>query len=126
MCEDLKYALKSATTNIKTIAQKINALNLSCEHKSAFMKMVDVRGFRDSSETYQQMQVIGNAKSEICISLLQGKGAGLIVSYYMATQLSNEKERAYVIQELEKDNLNATKENILLAILTIKARIKSD
>ena len=126
MCEDLKEALKNATTTIKTIAQKIDALNLSCEHKSAFMKMVDVRGFRDSSETYQQMQIIGDAKSEICISLLDGKGAGLIVSYYMATQLTNEKERALIMLELESSKLNATKENVLLAILTIKARIKSD
>jgi len=122
MCEDLQNALTKANRNNETIASKINALNVSCAHKGAFMKMVDVRGFRDSSETYSQMQTIGEAKSDICISLLTGKGAGLIVSYYMATQLEDEKERAFVMQELERDGLNATKENVLLAILTIKAQ----
>ena len=122
MCTELQEALSSANYNLQTIANKIQVLKVLCEYKGAFMKMIDVRGFRDSAETYEQMQIIGDAKSDICISLLTGKGSGLIVSYLFATQLGNEKERALVLEELELNNKTINEKNSLLAILTIKNR----
>ena len=125
MSRELQSATDNAHKNIDAISQKIKALKVSGKFKGAFMKMVDIRGFRDTPETYKEMQVIGDTKSDTCISLLEGKGAGLIVAYHLATQLDNEKARAMVLQELNEHNLKFTENNVLKAILTVKNRFDS-
>lgn len=123
MCTELQDALHSANNNIEAIAKKIQALKVPCKFKGAFMRMVDIRGFRDTAETYKEMQVIGDTKSDTCISLLSGKGAGLIVAYHLATELGDEKARAMVLQELNEHNLKYTEINVLRAILTVKHKL---
>ncbi len=122
MCKALNDALGDGKSNLNSLAQRIGSLKVSCKYKGAFMRMSDNRGFRFTDDTLSQMEAIGSSKSEVCIHLLDGKQAGLIVPYTLATQLDTDKDRALVLQELEKDKKRVTEINILKAILTIKNR----
>ena len=75
MCEELQDALLSANNNLDAIANQINTLKISCEYKTSFMRMADIRGFRFTVDTLNEMETIGKTKSKVCIPLLDGKSS---------------------------------------------------
>lgn len=123
MCAELGEVLEKAKKNMETIASKIAALGVSCEYKAAFMNMADIRGFKDKPETYQEMQIIGSTKSEVCMPLLENKDCGLIVAYHLATQFDADRERAMVLGVLDENKEKVTERNVLKAILTVRNRL---
>ncbi len=97
MCEALKEAVDLANLNTQKMAETIDTLPVSCSFKGQFLRTADTRGFRFDDETLRQMEEIGRTESDICLMLLEGKGAGLIVVYVLATELETEKQRADAI-----------------------------
>lgn len=122
MCEEFNEAMAKANSNLYKLGDSINRLNVPCNYKGAFLLMADNRGFRFTNDTLEHMETIGQTKSEVLIHLLDGKSAGLIVPYILATYLETDKARAMVLQLLEEEKRKTTESNVLKAILTVKNR----
>lgn len=108
MCEALKEAIDLANLNTKRMADTIDALPIPCSFKGQFLRMADTRGFRFDDETLRQMEEIGKTKSDICLMLLEGKDAGLIAVYILATELDDDRQRATVITLIREKSKKKT------------------
>ena len=108
MCEALKEAIELANLNTQQMAGRIDALPIPCSFKGQFLRMSDTRGFRFDDETLRQMEEIGKTESDICLMLLEGKDAGLITVYILATELDDDKQRAGAIGFIREESKGKT------------------
>ena len=108
MCEALKEAIDLANLNTKHMAERIDALLVPCSFKGQFLRMADTRGFRFDDETIRQMEEIGRTESDICLMLLEGKDAGLVTVYVLATELDDDKQRAGAITFIQENSKKKT------------------
>lgn len=108
MCEVLQEAVQMANLNTQQMAETIDALPIPCTFKGQFLEMADKRGFRVDDETIRQMEEIGKTESDICLMLLEGKDAGLVSVYILATELDNDKERAGAITFIRENSKKKT------------------
>ncbi len=120
MCEAFEEARQSGRNNRYGLENNIEALDVPCRYKAAFLRMTDNRGFRFKDDTLSQMEEIGKTDSDVLIPLLGGKVAGLIVPYILSTYLDSDKERAQVIEYLSEKREKVTEKNVLKAILTFR------
>ena len=104
MCEALQEAIDLANLNTQQMAETIDALPIPCSFKGQFLHMADTRGFRFDDETLRQMEEIGRTKSDICLMLLEGKDAGLITVYRLATELETEKQRGQALEFIREQS----------------------
>ncbi len=122
MREALKEAVDLANLNTQQLAEAIDALPIPCSFKVRFFELADKRGFRSSDENFRQMEEIGKTKSDMCLLLLEGKEAGLINSYLLATELDDDKQRAEAITFLREKSKKktVTAREIWQAIATVR------
>ncbi len=108
MCEALKEAIDLANLNRQSLIEAIDALPAPDTFKVRFFELADERGFRSGDENFRQMEEIGKTKSDMCLLLLEGKAAGLINAYLLATELDDEKQRAEAITFLREKSKKKT------------------
>ena len=108
MCESLQEAIDLANLNTQSLAEAIETLPVPDAFKVRFFQMADKRGFRSGDENFRQMEEIGKTKSDMCLLLLEGKEAGLINSYLLATELETEKQRGEAIIFLREKSKKKT------------------
>ncbi len=108
MCEALKEAIDLANLNRQSLIEAIDALSAPDAFKVRFFELADERGFRSGDENFRQMEEIGKTKSDMCLLLLEGKAAGLINAYLLATELDDEKQRAEAITFLREKSKKKT------------------
>lgn len=120
MCEEQREEFKISTNVLNAITERIESLKVPCNYKGAFQKMARGRGFQNTDENFEQMQIIGETKSEVCILVFDGKQSGLIAAYELSVRLDTDKERAIVLQMIREKNLKVTRVNILDVILTVR------
>jgi len=108
MCEALQEVIELANLNTKRMAETIDALPIPCSFKGQFLRMADTRGFRFDDETIRQMEEIGKTESDTCLMLLEGKDAGLVTVYVLATELNDDKQRAEAITFIRESSKKKT------------------
>ncbi len=122
MCEALQEAIDLANLNTQQMAQTIDTLPVPCSFKGQFLKMADTRGFRFDDETIRQMEEIGKTESDICLMLLEGKDAGLVTVYILATELEDDKQRAEAITSIREESKKKTitEKDMWRAVATVR------
>ncbi len=108
MCEHLQEAIDLANINTQRVADAIDALPVPCSFKGQFLRMADTRGFRFDDETLRQMEEIGRTESDTCLMLLEGKDAGLVTVYVLATELDDDKQRSNAITLIRENSKKKT------------------
>ena len=121
MCEALQEAINLANLNTQQMAVTIDTLPIPCSFKGQFLHMADKRGFRFDDETIRQMEEIGKTESDICLMLLEGKEAGLVTVYILATELDDDKQRADAIAFIRESSKkkNITEKDTWKAITSV-------
>ena len=125
MCKDFTDAMERAKDNLSKLGKSISGLKVPCRYKGAFMFIADLRGFRFTEHTLDEMEVIGKTDSDVLIHLIDGKSFGIGVPYMLATYLDNDKARAMVLEILKEKKQRITEKNVLMAIITVKSRLGS-
>jgi hypothetical protein len=124
MCNEAREARERGRRNIDIMADAIEALAIPCKFKGVFIDMVANRGLQINERSIGYMEAIGESESDTCLLILEGnrKRAGLIAAYRLATELTDEWERAKVVEwirdELQKKTID--EKSILLGVSYVR------